>query len=150
MKIKDVKVGMKVKLNKNAPNEYLLVGEKCKWIGEVTCVGDTFITVTTLLANGSYGKKFTMVEPQYFKKAKKNSKSDVEYVNLKIVRVGKQYGVMYKGELVATASCGEKDKFNAEFGLNLALRRFCKTLCPAIVEKQRKTVEKVINIEDLI
>nr|DAW66274.1 MAG TPA: hypothetical protein [Caudoviricetes sp.] len=150
MDIKNAKVGMRVRLNKNAPNGFLLAAEKSCWIGEITWVGDTFISVATILTNGGYGKKFTMVEPRYFKKAKKNSKSDIEYIDLKVVRVGKQYGVLYKGSLEATACCGEKDEFNAEFGLNLALRRFCKKLCNKNTVTQKKVVKTVINVEDLI
>lgn len=148
MKIEDARIGMKVRLNKNAPHEFFVIGERSNWIGQITGVGNTFITVTTILADGSHGQKFTMVEPKYFKKAKKNSKSDIEYVSLKVVRVGKHYGVFYKGLLEATACCGEKDKFNAEFGLNLALRRFCNKLCDKNIVKE--VVEMVINVEDLI
>lgn len=150
MKIEDARIGMKVRLNKNAPHDFFVIGEKSGWIGQITGVGDTFISVTTLLTDGSHGKKFTMVEPKYFKKAKKNSKSDIEYVSLKVVRVGKHYGVFYKGLLEATACCGEKDKFNAEFGLNLALRRFCNKLCDKNIVTQKKVVEMVINVEDLV
>lgn len=150
MKIEDARIGMKVRLNKNAPHDFFVIGEKSGWIGQITGVGDTFISVMTLLTDGSYGKKFTMVEPKYFKKARKNSKSDMEYVSLRVVRVGKQYGVIYEGALVASARCGEKDKFNAEFGLNLALRRFCKKLCNKNTVTQKKVVETVINVEDLI
>lgn len=150
MKIEDARIGMKVKLNKNAPYDFFVIGERSGWIGQITGVGNTFITVTTLLTDGSYGKKFTMVEPKYFKKARENSKSDIEYVSLRVVRVGKQYGVIYEGVLVASARCGEKDKFNAEFGLNLALRRFCKKLCDKNIVTQKKVVETIINVDDLI
>ena len=150
MDIKNAKVGMRVRLNKNAPNGYLLAAEKSCWICEITWVGDTFITVKTLLTDGSYGQKFTMVEPKYFKKAKKNSKSDIEYINLKVVRVGKQYGVLYKGSLEATACCGENDEFNAEFGLNLALRRFCKTLQSTTVIEEKEVRKTTYDVDDFI
>lgn len=150
MDIKNAKVGMRVRLKKNAPNGFLLAAEKSCWVGEITWVGDTFISVATVLTNGGYGKKFTMVEPRHFKKAKKNSKSDIEYINLKVVRFGKQYEVLYKGVLEATACCGEKDEFNAEFGLNLALRRFCKTLKSTTVIEEKEVRKKTYSIEYFI
>lgn len=39
MKIEDARIGMKVRLNKNAPHDFFVIGERSGWIGQITGVG---------------------------------------------------------------------------------------------------------------
>ena len=67
---------------------------------------------------------------------------------LKVYLKKDTYYVIYKGKVVAKATCSEDDNFNDEFGLNLALRRFCKTLCNENTTK--KVIYNTDKVEDFI
>lgn len=136
MKIKDVKIGMKI-IGNDLANKYIYT--KKGWVGVVECIQGGHI-----FARGNSGEYNYYLDPKAFDKYE----GDEEV--LKVYRGENGYYVVYNGQIVAGSRCHPNDKFNEEFGLNLALRRFCKKLCNKNIVTQKKVVETVINVDDLI
>lgn len=137
MEIKDVKIGMKVIGNDLADIAYLYT--KKGWIGTVEAIRGDSIYVGDGIHNGNY-----RVNPKAFDKYE----GDEEV--LKVYRGANGYYVVYNGQTVASSRCHPNDKFNEEFGLNLALRRFCNNLKDRTIVEERKVIKKIVCIDDFI
>ena len=151
MKFEDLKVGMKVRA---IDNFYNFTAKKYQFEGEVTKINEKFKTFnvkTTYSANLTGIKNILWydLEAKHFEAIPSEEKetADVEEV-LKVYLKKDTYYVIYKGKVVAKATCSEDDNFNDEFGLNLALRRFCKTLCDENTTK--KVIYNTDKVEDFI
>lgn len=137
MKIKDVKIGMKVIGNVLADNFYLYT--KKGWIGTVEAIRGNSIYVGDGTHNGNH-----RVNPIAFDKYEKDEEV------LKVYRSANGYYVEYNGQIVAGSRCHPNDNFNEEFGLNLALRRFCKTLNDKAVVEQKTVTRTILKVNDLV
>ena len=150
MKFEDLKVGMKIRA---IDNEYVYTAKKYQYEGEIIDINkddETFTAKTT----HSFSSEFRHyvwddLRAEHFEPipAKKKEIATVNEV-LKVVRKKDTYYVIYDGRTVAAATCSKDDNFNEEFGLNLALRRFCKTLCDENTTK--KVVSNTDKVEDFI
>lgn len=149
MKLEDLRVGMTVKA---IDDYYGLTTKSRKWVGIVTkvCGNDTFYAVTeSSVSKSEKGQKYDYLRPEHFEPvSREKRKIDTANVVVKVVRVKDTYHVIYNGKTVASATCREDDNFNEEFGINLALRRFCKTLCDENTTK--KVIYNTDNVEDFI
>ena len=136
MKFDDLKIGMKVKA---IDNYYNFTSKDYKWIGVISEIksnqsfsAKTESTISTLYKD----KRYFNLQPQHFEKVvdqeeeitQKKKIATKEEIPLKVIYNNKNIYVIYKGKEVARAECSEEDDYDEEFGLNLALRRFCKTL----------------------
>lgn len=137
MKIKDVKIGMKVIGNVLADKFYLYT--KKGWVGVVECIQGNHI-----FARGNSGEYNYCLDPKAFDKYE----GDKEV--LKVYRSANGYYVEYNGQIVAGSRCHPNDNFNEEFGLNLALRRFCKTLNDRTVVEQKTVTRTILKVNDLV
>ena len=149
MNFEDLRVGMMVKA---IDNRYGLTTKNRKWVGTVTKIrdSDTFTAVTeSSISKAEKGQEYCSLRPEHFEPvSRKKRKIDTANVVVKVVRVKDTYHVIYNGKTVASATCREDDNFNEEFGINLALRRFCKTLCDENTTK--KVIYNTDNVEDFI
>ena len=153
MKFEDLKVGMKIRA---VDNYYTMTSKEYQFEGEVTDIDEdteTFSAKTThstcpeqVYRNGCVWDE---LKSRHFEiiASKKREIATANEV-LKVIRKKDTYYVIYNGKTVATATCSEDDNFNEEFGLNLALRRFCKTLCNENTTK--KVVYNTDKVEDFI
>ena len=153
MRIEDIKVGMKLKATERSNTHYTLTNSKYGWRGVVTEVDEennVFKAYTTNHKYKAYVGSDFILDPRYFEPIEEaKSKKKIVTMNeipLKVARDKNTVYVIYNGKVVAKATCSPEDTFNEEFGINLALRRFCKTL-PDANEVVVKTVNKV---EDFI
>lgn len=137
MKIKDVKIGMKVIGNDVADKLYRHT--KKGWIGTVEDIQDGYIYV-----RDDKERVNLYVVPKAFDKYEEDEEV------LKVYRTTKGYYVKYNGQIVASSRCHPNDKFNEEFGLNLALRRFCKTLNDRTVVEQKTVTRTILKVNDLV
>lgn len=134
MKFEDLKVGMKVKAIGDSQTVYNITNEEEKWIGTVIYIDveDERFSAKTDSCNfkGAIKKDFEDLNPWYFEPVGKKSTiaKPQEKELLRVTEHNKEIKVYYKDKLIAKAKCSEEDNYNEEFGLNLALRRFCKTL----------------------
>ena len=150
MKFKDLKVGMKIRA---IDNEYVYTAKRYEFEGKITDIdkeNETF-TAQTTHSNSHAFRHYVWddLKAEHFETipAKKKEIATVNEV-LKVVRKRDTYYVIYDGRTVAAATCSKDDNFNEEFGLNLALRRFCKTLCDENTTK--KVVYNTDKVEDFI
>lgn len=153
MKFEDLKVGMKIRA---IDNNYVYTAKRYQFEGEITDIdeeNETFSAKTThstcperVFRNGYVWDE---LEAERFEiiASKKREIATANEV-LKVIRKKDTYYVIYNGKTVATATCSKDDNFNEEFGLNLALRRFCKTLCDENTTK--KVVYNTDKVEDFI
>ena len=153
MKFEDLKVGMKIRA---VDNWYTITSKNYQFEGEVTDIDEdtkSFSAKTThstcperVFRNGYVWDE---LKPNHFGTipAKKKENATANEV-LKVIRKKDTYYVIYDGRTVAAATCSKDDNFNEEFGLNLALRRFCKTLCDENTTK--KVVYNTDKVEDFI
>lgn len=153
MRIEDIKVGMKLKATERSNTRYTLTNSKCGWQGVVTEVDEennVFKAYTTKHKYKAYVKSDFVLDPRYFEPIEETKPEKkivtMNEIPLKVTRDKDTIYVIYYGKIVAKATCAPEDTFNGEFGINLALRRFCKTL-PDTNEVVVKTVNKV---EDFI
>lgn len=137
MKIKDVKIGMKIIGNDLANKKYLYT--KKGWVGVVKWIQGGHIFAKDNSREYNY-----CLEPKAFDKYE----GDEEV--LKVYRSANGYYVEYNGQIVAGSRCHPNDKFNEEFGLNLALRRFCKTLNDRTVIEQKTVTRTILKVNDLV
>lgn len=153
MKFEDLKVGMKIRA---VDNWYAITSKNYQFEGEVTDIDEdteTFSAKTThntcperVFRNGYVWDE---LKPKHFETIA-SKKREIATANeiLKVIRKKDTYYVIYNGKTVAAATCSKDDNFNEEFGLNLALRRFCKTLCDENTTK--KVIYNTDKIEDFI
>lgn len=149
MNFEDLKVGMMVKA---IDDHYGLTTKSRKWVGTVTKVftDRTFeATTESSVSKAEKNQKYDDLRSEHFEPVSREKKKiDTANVVVKVVRVKDTYHVVYNGKTVASATCREDDNFNEEFGINLALRRFCKTLCAENTTK--KVIYNTDNVEDFI
>ena len=150
MKFKDLKVGMKVRA---IDNEYAYTAKRYEFEGEIIDINedDETFTAKTTHSNSHEFSHYVWddLRAEHFESipAKKKEIATVNEV-VKVVRKRDTYYVIYNGKTVASATCSKDDNFNEEFGLNLALRRFCKTLCDENTTK--KVIYNTDKVEDFI
>lgn len=154
MRIEDIKVGMKLKATERSDRRYTITNHSMNWQGVVINIGDeesnAFEARTTNCKVKGYVDSTFILDPRYFEPIEEEQpKKKIVTMNeipLKVTCDRDTVYVIYNGKVVAKATCSPEDTFNEEFGINLALRRFCKTL-PDTNEVVVKTVNKV---EDFI
>lgn len=150
MKFEDLKVGMKIRA---VDNEYVYTAKRYKFEGEVTDIdeeNETFSAQTTHSISPEFRNYlWDDLKAEHFEVIA-SKKREIATVNevVKVIRKRDTYYVIYNGKTVAAATCSKDDTFNEEFGLNLALRRFCKTLCNENTTK--KVVYNTDKVEDFI
>ena len=150
MKFEDLKVGMKIKA---IDNEYVYTAKRYQFEGKITDINEvdeTFSAKTTHSISPEFRRYvWDDLKAEHFEiiPAKKREIATVNEV-VKVVRKKDTYYVIYNGKTVASATCSKDDNFNEEFGLNLALRRFCKTLCDENTTK--KVIYNTDKVEDFI
>ena len=150
MKFEDLKVGMKIKA---IDNKYVYTAKRYQFEGKITDINEvdeTFTAKTTHSISPEFRHYvWDDLKAEHFEiiPAKKREIATVNEV-VKVVRKRDTYYVIYNGKIVASATCSKDDNFNEEFGLNLALRRFCKTLCDENTTK--KVVYNTDKVEDFI
>ena len=150
MKFKDLKVGMKVRA---IDNEYVYTAKRYEFEGKITDIdkeNKTFSAQTTHSISPEFRHYvWDDLRAEHFEPipAKKKEIATINEV-LKVIRKKDTYYVIYNGKIVAEATCSKDDTFNEEFGLNLVLRRFCKTLCDENTTK--KVVSNTDKVEDFI
>ena len=149
MKFEDLKVGMKVRA---IDNFYNVTNKYLKWTGFVYEIYDngTFSARTESSTLSDKGSLYGNLSPQHFEKivVQKKEVITMNEVPLKVAYAHNTVYVIYKDKIVAKATCSKDDTFNEEFGLNLALRRFCKTLCDENTTK--KVIYNTDKVEDFI
>lgn len=134
MKFENLKVGMKIKAVCNE-RVYGVTNKESKWIGTVIYIdfdNKTFIAATDSCTD-KYTRKghiFKNLSSRFFEPVQEKTITPMsqEKELLRVTTYNKEIKVYYKDKLIATAKCSEEDNYDEEFGLNLALRRFCKTL----------------------
>lgn len=150
MKFRDLKVGMKVRA---IDNHYVFTAKKYQFEGVITNIDEenaTFSAQTTHSVSPECRQYlWDDLQAEHFEIIS-SEKKEIATVNeiVKVVRKKDTYYVIYNGKTVASATCSKDDNFNEEFGLNLALRRFCKTLCNENTTK--KVVYNTDKVEDFI
>ena len=150
MKFKDLKVGMKVRA---IDNFYNFTSKEYQFEGEITDIdeeNETFFAQTTHSTCPPFRYHLWYdLKAKHFEAIPSEEKetAEVEEV-LKVYLKKDTYYVVYNGKVVAKATCSEDDNFNDEFGLNLALRRFCKKLCNENTTK--KVIYNTDKVEDFI
>lgn len=151
MKFEDLKVGMKLKATKKSDTRYGITNSACEWQGTVIEVDEENNSFRARTTNHVYkryiGDDF-ILDPQYFESIGEKKIVTMNEIPLKVTYAYNTVYVIYKGKIVAKATCNQEDTFNEEFGLNLALRRFCKTLCDENVTK--KITYNTDRVEDFI
>lgn len=149
MKFEDLEVGMKVRA---IDDDYSITNKTNEWVGEVlsiTCGRFTAKTVSTKNNICPKGYQYDHLRPENFEPVVKEKKIvAMNEIPLKVTYDRDNIYVIYKDKIVAKATCNQEDTFNEEFGLNLALRRFCKTLCDENVTK--KITYNTDKVEDFI
>lgn len=147
MEKKDLKVGMKVKA---IDNFYGVTNKGRNWIGKVVGFNydNTRFIAETIKVDGLNSiKTFRGLDSAHFA-AYDEQKEELAKART-ILRVTERDGkikVYYKDKLIAEARCSEDDTYDEEFGLNLALRRACKTL-----NNQHEIIIKhTENVEDFL
>lgn len=151
MKFTDLKVGMKVRA---IDNRYSCTAEKHEWVGEILYINldERCFNAKTLSTHDPKTRKneiFTRLTPEHFEPIKEEKKiTTMNEIPLKVTYAHNTVYVIYNGKIVAKATCRKDDNFNEEFGLNLALRRFCETLCNENTTK--KVVYNTDRVEDFI
>ena len=150
MKFKDLKVGMKVRA---IDNEYVYTAKRYEFEGKITDIdkeNETFSAQTTY-SNSSEFRHYLWddLKAEHFEAIPSEEKETAEAEEVvKVIYKKDTYYVIYNGKVAAKATCSEDDNFNDEFGLNLALRRFCKTLCDENTTK--KVIYNTDKVEDFI
>lgn len=150
MKFRDLKVGMKVRA---IDNHYVFTAKKYQFEGVITDIDEenaTFSAQTTHSVSPEFRQYlWDDLKAEHFEIIS-SEKKEIATANevVKVVRKKDTYYVIYNGKTVASATCSKDDNFNEEFGLNLALRRFCKTLCDENTTK--KVVYNTDKVEDFI
>lgn len=133
MKIEDLKIGMKVKAI-CGESVYGITNREKKWMGTVAYIDFDNGAFTAKTDSCTYkyiskGRFFKGLNPKYFEPVEEKKKiTTMNEIPLKVTRDRDTVYVIYNGKTVAKATCSKDDTYDEEFGLNLALRRFCETL----------------------
>lgn len=130
---------------------YGITNSDYRWVGKVTEINErkgTFNAKTVSIDDNPYnikiGDVFSNLESsdRFFTiiktKVKPAPKKDNTILCAK--RRGNRIFIEYRGKVIASSGCDEHDKFDEEFGLNLALRRACNKL---------KDSHEIINTESV-
>ena len=151
MKFEDLKVGMKVKAIDNA---YRVTNKSYQFEGEIIDINKKCKTFTAKTTHTTYPNKelrlyeWNDLKAKHFEPIEEKKIVTMNEIPLKVTYAHNTVYVIYKGKIVAKATCNQEDTFNEEFGLNLALRRFCKTLCDENTTK--KVIYNTDKVEDFI
>lgn len=125
------------------------------WVGRITKVDESrglFDAVTVSIGDNPYktrkGDVFNNLENKdslftiIGTKAISTPKKDNTILCAK--RRGNRIFIEYRGKVIASSGCDEHDKFDEEFGLNLALRRACNKL------KDTHEITDIESVEDYL
>ena len=138
---------------------YGVTNSNYHWVGRVIAINEdrkTFSAVTTSINTNLYHiskgeifwnlkndcRLFAIIDTKEKPKATKAPKKDNTILCAK--RRGNRIFIEYRGKVIAMSGCDEHDKFDEEFGLNLALRRACNKL------KDDHEVTSTENVEDYL
>lgn len=147
MKFEDLKVDMKVKAI-CGEDVYGITNREKKWMGTVAYIDFDNEAFTAKTDSCTYkyiskGRFFKGLNSKYFEPVEEETTTTKpqEKELLRVTEHNHEIKVYYKDKLIAKAKCSEEDNYDEEFGLNLALRRFCKTLNDSheVVITRRKT-----------
>ena len=134
MKFEDLKVGMKVKAI-CGESVYGITNREKKWIGIIAYIDFDNEAFTAKTDSCTYkyiskGRFFKGLNPKYFEPVEEKTVAPKpqEKELLRVTACDKEIKIYYKDKFIAKAKCSKEDNYDEEFGLNLALRRFCKTL----------------------
>ena len=147
MKIKDLKIGMKVKA---IDNFYGVTNKANGWVGEVVGFNHDntrFIAKTIKIKELNSIMTFQGLNPAHFTVYNEQKEEpDKARTILQVTEHNGKIKVWYKDAIIAEAKCSEDDIYDEEFGLNLALRRACETL-----NNQHEIIIKhTENVEDFL
>ena len=151
MMYEDLKIGMKVKA---VCDEcvYGITNKESKWIGTVTQIyrDGTFSAKTISCTHRlcTTREVFIDLNPGFFEPVEEEltAAKPQEKELLRVTTYNKEIKVYYKDKLITTAKCSEEDNYDEEFGLNLALRRFCKTL----KDEHKVVITKTEKVDDYL
>lgn len=134
MKFEDLKVGMKIKAI-CSENVYGVTNKEKKWMGTVAYIDFDNEAFTAKTDSCTYkyiskGRFFKGLKPRFFEPVEEEmtTTKPQEKELLRVTECNHEIKVYYKDKLITKAKCSKEDNYDEEFGLNLALRRFCKTL----------------------
>ena len=134
MKFEDLKVGMKVKAM-CGESVYCITNREKKWIGTIAYIDFDNEAFTAKTDSCTYkyiskGRFFKGLNPKYFEPVEEETVAPKpqEKELLRVTEHNHEIKIYYKDKFIAKAKCSKEDNYDEEFGLNLALRRFCKTL----------------------
>lgn len=153
MRFEDLKVGMKIKANKKTNDAYLYTCQSKGYVGIVIDINNkekTFSarTIASKLDFDINSKWSDLKAEGFDPYIEKKKITTMNEIPLKVTYDQDTVYVIYNDKVVAKATCSKDDNFNEEFGLNLALRRFCKTLCSENTTK--KVIYNTDKVEDFI
>ena len=134
MKFEDLKVGIKVKAM-CGESVYCITNREKKWIGTIAYIDFDNEAFTAKTDSCTYkyiskGRFFKGLNPKYFEPVEEETVAPKpqEKELLRVTEHNHEIKIYYKDKFIAKAKCSKEDNYDEEFGLNLALRRFCKTL----------------------
>jgi hypothetical protein len=150
MKFEDLKKGMKVKAT-CSECVYGVTNKENNWIGTVMQIyGDgTFSAKTISCTHRCTARKvFVDLNPGFFEPVEEEptTAKQQEKELLRVTTCNKEIKIYYKDKFIAKAKCSKEDNYDEEFGLNLALRRFCKTL----KDSHEVVITKTERIDDYL
>lgn len=150
MKFEDLKKGMKIKAI-CSENVYGVTNKESNWIGTVIQINGngTFSAKTISCTHGwTAGKSFINLNPGFFEPVEEETVASKpqEKELLRVTEHNHEIKIYYKDKFIAKAKCSKEDNYDEEFGLNLALRRFCKTL----KDSHEVVITKFENVEDYL
>ena len=147
----DLKIGMKVKAI-CSKKVYSVTNKENNWIGTVIQInGDGSFCAKTIscCTHGCTTRKvFVELNPGFFEPVEEEPTmtKPQEKELLRVTEHNHEIKVYYKDKLIATAKCSEEDNYDEEFGLTLALRRFCKTL----KDEHKIVITKTEKVDDYL
>lgn len=150
MKFEDLKKGMKIKAI-CSENVYGVTNKKNNWIGTVIQInGNGTFSAKTISCTHRWavGTSFINLNPGFFEPVEEETVAPKpqEKELLRVTAHNHEIKIYYKDKFIAKAKCSKEDNYDEEFGLNLALRRFCKTL----KDSHEVVITKFENVEDYL
>lgn len=135
---------------------YGITNSRHCWVGEVISVDKyhgTFSARTVSIKPNCYkiseGELFSSLEANtslfaITKSTPKAKEKEKDNTILRAVKRDNRIFIEYRGKCIASSGCDEHDKFDEEFGLNLALRRACNKL------KDTHEITDIESVEDYL
>ena len=128
MEFEDLKVGMKIKGKWSSDKYYYYICSRDHYTGIITSIDKKTKTFSAKTLECDYkeeiGTEAHGIDPKHFMPYEKT----LDEIPLTITYDSNNIYVFYKDKIVAKATCRKDKKYNKQFGLNLALKRFCTML----------------------